>query len=180
MKEKNEIPYEYDKEKWIDIIQLGGFEESSIDKIHEYIDNHVRYELQYPLLFKEKLEESSLPLALKVLSILDKKDLLDRFVFVSQTSGKVVVDEKEYNFQISACDYQFSFKNDGVEMIPNKSEYFTHEFINTTADQFEAMLSHDDEPVFVFVLFARTIMPEPYQFKVFHRYYQPKENGDEK
>lgn len=178
METKEDKYYEYDKEKWVKIIELAGFKKESYDKIHEYIDNHVRYELKYPILFNEELKESSLPQALRVLAELDKKNLLNKIVFVSQTSGKEIFNEKEYNYFITPYGYQFGFKN-GVD---DKQEYYVNEFIKTTVEQFEVMLNHNDDLVFVFILFARTIKPEPYKFKVFHKYYQPnkEENNNEK
>lgn len=165
--ESKENSYTYDREKWQEIIKLVGFNENSYDKIHEYIDNHVRYELQYSFLFNENLETSSLPLALNVLLKLEKEGLLNKIAFVNRTSGTEKINGKEYTFQIKAFAYNFGFPDD-YELIPNLQDYNEHIYIDETINGLKNILK-TCETLAIFILFART-MKDNRKITIFHRY----------
>lgn len=132
-------------EKWIDLLRAVGFKEESFVKILSYIEVHSSYELLYPVYIDDKKIETTLPYALKVLYEIDKSNLLDEVIFMSQP---------EYygdNYKCSVITYcsKYKFENDGI--LP------TEDFINDqiTVDCFDNLSRLlKDRKIGIYILFS--------------------------
>jgi hypothetical protein len=168
--------YEHDREKWLKVIKSVGFNEKSFDKISDYLENHVRYELQLSI-HKIDEYESTIPIALRVLRMLEERGLLDKIIFVTTPNGSVEINGVEYEYICDRLRVGFDFKElfDGNLHILHDVDYEMIAY-SAFADETVKILENyivKEGYCILFILFSNLVSKGTRSI-IHHRYTNPK------